>query len=77
MANPDFAKFAEACGGVGLTVTKPNEIGPALEEAIGSGRATVLNVMVDPGALIMPPKIGLGQAANFTLAKAKEFFGSD
>jgi len=77
LANPDFAKFAEACGGVGLTVTKPNEIGPALEVAVGSGRATVLNVMVDPGALIMPPKIGLGQAANFTLAKAKEFFGSD
>ncbi len=77
LANPDFAKFAESCGGTGVTITKPEEIGPAIDRAIASSKATVLNVTVDPDALIMPPKIELGHAVNFTLAKAKEFFDFD
>ena len=57
-----------------MTITKPEEIGPAIDRAIASGSAIVMNVTVDPGALIMPPKIELGHAVNFTLAKAKELF---
>jgi len=33
-------------------------------------------VMVDPDALILPPEIKLGQAVNFSLAKAKELFAT-
>lgn len=72
IANPDYAKFAEACGGVGFSISHPDEIAPALENALASGQPAVLDVAVDPNALIMPPKIELGQAANFTIAKLKE-----
>ena len=34
--NPNFAKFAELCGGQGIKVTDPAEIGPTLREAFGS-----------------------------------------
>ncbi len=64
----DFAKYAEACGGLGLTVEKPQEIRPALEKAIASGRPSVVEVVVDPYEPPMPPKISLQQAENFTKA---------
>src|SRR5438128_1279831 len=35
--NPNFARYAEACGGLGLTVERPEEIRPALERALSSG----------------------------------------
>ncbi len=75
LANPDFAMVAEACGGLGITLERPEDIGPAIDRALAAGKATVINVMVDPDALIMPPEIKLGQAVNFSLAKAKELFG--
>ncbi|MDC0886205.1 thiamine pyrophosphate-binding protein [Altererythrobacter sp.] len=74
IANPDYAKFAEACGGIGFSVSHPDEIGPALENALAANQPAVIDVAVDPNALIMPPKIELGQAANFTIAKLKEAF---
>lgn len=61
----DFAKFAEACGGVGITVKKPEEIAPALQKAIASGKPCVVEVEVDPFEPPMPSKVTLEQAANF------------
>jgi pyruvate oxidase len=72
LANPDYAKFAEACGGLGLSVEKPGELGPALRQAFADPRAAVIDVAVDPDAMIFPPKISLGQAVNFSIAKIKE-----
>jgi len=76
LTNPDFAAVAAACGGWGRKVSAPNEIGPALQEALAQNGPALLDVMVDPGALIMPPKIGMSQAMNFGLAKVREVFGS-
>lgn len=42
--NPDFAKFAEACGAHGRVITDPNDLLPALHEAISSGAPWVLDV---------------------------------
>ena len=72
LANPDYAAVAEACGGVGITVEQPDDIGAAIDRALAAKKATVINVMVDPDALIMPPEIKLGQAVNVSLAKMKE-----
>lgn len=72
LVNPDFAAVAEACGGLGLCVDRPGDIAPALKEALAARRPAVIEVAVDPDALIMPPKIKLGQAANFSLAKIRE-----
>ncbi|TDJ14090.1 MAG: hypothetical protein E2O65_14920 [Gammaproteobacteria bacterium] len=47
--------------------------GPALEDAYASKKPSLLDVRVDPKELIIPPRITLEQAANFRLAKVKEF----
>ncbi|HYY98419.1 MAG TPA: thiamine pyrophosphate-dependent enzyme [Pyrinomonadaceae bacterium] len=67
----DFAKFAEACGGVGLTVERPEEIRPALERAMASGRPALVEVLVDPNEPPLPAKTTLEQAAHFAEALAK------
>jgi pyruvate dehydrogenase (quinone)/pyruvate oxidase len=66
--NPDFAKYAEACGGVGFTVTEPDGIRPALERAIASGKPAIVEVVVDPNEPPMPPKVTSKQALHFAEA---------
>jgi thiamine pyrophosphate-dependent acetolactate synthase large subunit-like protein len=73
LLNPDFVAFAHACGGVGFRVEEPSEMVPALEKAFASEKPSLLDVRVDPKELIIPPRITLEQAANFGLAKVKEF----
>lgn len=42
-----FDKFAEAMGGVGIRVTRPEEIRPALEKARDSGRPALVDVVIN------------------------------
>src|SRR5919107_620618 len=69
--NPDFAKYAEACGGPGFTVERPEEIRPTLERALSSGRPSVVEVVVDPFEPPMPPKVSAEQALLFAEALVK------
>jgi acetolactate synthase-1/2/3 large subunit len=46
--NPDFVRLAEAMGAVGLRISKPGEIEPVVKEALGNGRPTVVDVVIDP-----------------------------
>ena len=69
--NPNFAKYAEACGGIGFTVERPEEIRPALERALQSGRPAVVEVVVDPFEPPMPPKVSVEQALGFARALMK------
>jgi acetolactate synthase-1/2/3 large subunit len=45
--NPDFAKFAESFGADGIRLAKGDDFGPALKEAIGNDRPTVIEVPMD------------------------------
>ena len=54
--NPDFAAWARAAGAEGVTVTEQGDFAPALEQAIASGRPTLLDVHVD--AEVRPPATG-------------------
>jgi len=47
LADVRFDRFAEALGGVGVRVTKPEEIRPALEHARDSGRPALVDVVID------------------------------
>jgi pyruvate dehydrogenase (quinone)/pyruvate oxidase len=67
----NFAKYAEACGGLGFAVEKPEEIRPALEQALASGKPSVVEVYVDPFEPPMPPKVTVKQATNFAEALIK------
>lgn len=73
--NPDFVAFARACGGHGIRVEDPADLADALKDAFAHPKASVVEVMVDPQALIMPPKISAEQAVKFGIAKAREFLG--
>lgn len=72
LLNPDFVAFAEACGGVGFRVEKASDLAGVYEKAIATQKPAVVEVMVDPDELIMPPKISLEQAVNFGIAKVRE-----
>jgi pyruvate dehydrogenase (quinone)/pyruvate oxidase len=67
----NFAKYAEACGGLGFTVERPEEIRPALEDAMASGRPSIVEVYVDPYEPPMPSKVTLEQAGHFAEALVK------
>jgi len=46
--NPDFAKFAESCGGFGVRVTDPRELDGALRSALNSDKPSIVDVVVEP-----------------------------
>jgi pyruvate dehydrogenase (quinone)/pyruvate oxidase len=64
----DFARYAEACGGLGFSVEKPDDLRSTLERALKSGRPCVVEVTVDPFEPPMPPKVTAKQAAHFAEA---------
>jgi len=74
LVNPDFAAYAEICGGKGLRVDKPEELEDAIIQAYESKLPFILDVQVNPGELIMPPKIDPAHAWGYSLAKLKELF---
>ena len=59
---PDYAKLAEAYGGVGLTVRSEDELAGALEEALACGRTAVVDARVDAAEQCFP-MIPAGAAA--------------
>ena len=59
---PNYAKLAEAHGGVGITVTSEAELGPALAEAVSLGRTVVVDCRVEPAEQCFP-MIPAGAAA--------------
>jgi len=48
LLNPDFAKYAEICGGAGIRVARPDELRPAIERAMAMGRPVIIDVETDP-----------------------------
>jgi acetolactate synthase-1/2/3 large subunit len=51
LQNPDFAAYARAFGGWGITVEKTADFFPAFEAAQKSGKPAILHLKVDPEAL--------------------------
>ena len=48
LLNPDFAQYAETCGGAGIRVVRPDELRPAVERAMAMGRPVIIDVETDP-----------------------------
>ena len=51
---PDYAKLAEAYGGVGMVVSTEAELEPALDEALRLGKTVVVDCRVDPAEQCFP-----------------------
>ncbi|HLR03221.1 MAG TPA: pyruvate oxidase [Virgibacillus sp.] len=61
----DYAAFAEACHGIGYTVTEPEELAPTLEKAKDANKPVIINVLVDPEAAPLPGKIVWDEAKGY------------
>ena len=67
----DFAAFARACGAQGFTVTDPKQCGAVFDQMLAAEGPVVVEVVVDPNAPPMPPKIKAAQALHFAEALAR------
>jgi pyruvate dehydrogenase (quinone) len=72
LPNPDFAKVAEAMGILGVRIEQPHDVRSGLQRALEHDGPAVIDVLVEPNALSLPPHITLGQAEGFALAMTKE-----
>ncbi|OIN96188.1 acetolactate synthase, large subunit, biosynthetic type [Candidatus Desantisbacteria bacterium CG1_02_38_46] len=52
--NPDFVKIAQAYGAMGIRVTKPEDVGPAISKAIESPLPVVIDFHVAPEENVFP-----------------------
>jgi pyruvate dehydrogenase (quinone) len=65
--NPDFAKMAEAAGLLGLTVETPEQLTPALTQALQHDGPALVEVLVNRQELAMPPALDRDQVTGFGL----------
>ena len=47
LLNPDFAAYADACGGRGIRVTRPEELEPAIKKAMALDTVVVVDIETD------------------------------
>ena len=67
----DFAAFARACGGVGLSVDDPADCGRMMEEFLNTPGPAVLEAAVDPFEPPLPAKVKAEQAVHFAESLAR------
>jgi pyruvate dehydrogenase (quinone) len=67
---PDFpyARYAEMVGWHGIRVDRPEQVGPAWDEALSAGRPVLYEAVTDPEVPPLPPHITVAQARAFTSA---------
>jgi pyruvate dehydrogenase (quinone) len=72
-AIPDFpyAGFADSIGFKGIRVDKPEDVGPALDEALAASTPVVVDVYTDPNVPTIPPHITFEEAKNYSEALLK------
>jgi pyruvate dehydrogenase (quinone) len=61
----DFAMFAQACGGTGLSIHEPGDCGRIVEQALNAPGPVVVEAYVDPYEPPLPANISVEQAAKF------------
>ncbi|MFD4988448.1 pyruvate dehydrogenase [Streptomyces sp. NPDC058374] len=69
--NPDFAAVARACGAYGVRVEKPKQLAGALKDAFKHDGPALVDIVTDPNALSIPPKIKAEMVTGFALSASK------
>lgn len=67
----DFAAFARACGGMGMTITEPAACGDIVKEALAANGPVVVQCIVDANEPPLPAKIEPKQALHFAESLAR------
>ncbi|MEN1976086.1 pyruvate dehydrogenase [Cellulomonas olei] len=71
----DYAAVAQAMGIPAVRVEDPTRIRTALREAFSHDGPALVDLVTDPRALSIPPKITRQQLSGFTAAMSKEILG--
>lgn len=71
LANPDYAKLAEAFGGEGYSVTEADQLEGAIKSALASKKPCIVDVHVKPDELITPSVITAEMIVSFTKGMIK------
>lgn len=66
-----YAEFANAVGLLGITVTSPDELGPAWEAALAADRPALLDVHCDPEVPPIPPHAEFAEVKSMMQAMLK------
>jgi pyruvate dehydrogenase (quinone) len=61
----NFALYAQACGGTGITIEDSRDCGRLVEQALNTPGPVVVEALVDPFEPPMPPKVSARQAEKF------------
>ncbi|MFD4245205.1 pyruvate dehydrogenase [Streptomyces sp. NPDC058525] len=69
--NPDFAAIARAAGAYGVRVEKPKQLTGALRDAFKHRGPALVDVVTDPNALSIPPRISTEMVTGFALSASK------
>jgi len=48
LTNPDFAAYAESCGGAGIRVARPQDLADAVLRAVRMNKPVVIDIETDP-----------------------------
>lgn len=77
LKNPDFARMAEAIGIKGIRLEDPANVETALEKAFAHDGPVLIDAVVNPSVLVMPPKIEFSQAKGFGMYALKQVFNGN
>lgn len=66
-----YARFAESLGLDGITVARPEDVAPALEQALRATRPTIVDVYTDPNVPPLPSHVTMDQAKAFVSSMLK------
>jgi len=70
--NPDFVALARACGWEAGRIESPDDVAPVLDAAAAASGPYLVDAVVTPGVLSMPPHVALKQAWGFGMSKLRE-----
>jgi pyruvate dehydrogenase (quinone) len=71
LTNPDFASLARSAGLLGISVTSPEQVRPALAQALQHPGPALVEVEVSHQEIVLPPTIDLDQVRRFGLFVVK------
>jgi pyruvate dehydrogenase (quinone) len=71
LVDTDFSKLADAAGILGLRAERPEQVKPLLNQALEYNGPALVDVVVNPQELLIPPTINLEQIRGFTLYMIK------
>ena len=71
LVDTDFSKLADAAGILGLRAERPEQVKPLLNQALEHNGPALVDVIVNPQELLIPPTINLEQIRGFTLYMIK------